>query len=391
MEIQSSLQYPAIELQISMLKKLRSLFFWLHLAAGCIGGLIVLLMSVTGVLLTYERQILASQEWGAVKVQIPANAQPLPIEDLLQKANISGAITLRRQPDAPIEVNRGKEGILYLDPYTAAPLGSPSKATREFMTQLRGWHRWLALEGTSRPIGKAITGACTLGFLFLVLSGLYIWLPRKFTWQHFKPILWFRSGLSGKARDFNWHNAIGIWSAIPLALIILSALPISYPWANQLIYDLTATQPPKADNTPQPKGPPTTANLNTLLAAAQQQQGWQSITFRPAPAEAPITFTIDRGDGGQPHLRSTLILDRSTAATLKSESFDDFNLGRKIRSYSRFLHTGESLGILGQTAAGLFSLGGAVLVYTGIALAWRRLQSWQRSRQAKDSAAVSAA
>lgn len=363
-----------------MLKNLRSLFFWLHLAAGCLGGLIILLMSVTGVLLTYERQILASQEWGAVHVQIPASAKPLPIEDLLQKANVSSSptITIRRQPDAPIELNRGKDGILYLDPYTAAPLGSPAKGAREFMTQLRSWHRWLALEGTSRPIGKAITGACTLAFLFLALSGLYLWLPRKFTWQHLKPILCFRSGLNGKARDFNWHNAAGIWSAIPLTLIILSALPISYPWANQLIYDLTATQPPKADNTPQPKEPPTTANLNTLLAAAQQQQqDWQSITFRPAPAEAPISFTIDRGDGGQPHLRSTLTLDRNTATTLKSESFQDFNLGRKIRSYSRFLHTGESLGILGQTAAGIFSAAAALLVWTGIALAWRRLQCWR--------------
>lgn len=377
-----------------MLNKLRSFFFWLHLAAGCLGGLIILVMSVTGVLLTYERQILANQEWGAVHVQIPASAtaQPLPIEDLLQKANVSGAITIRRQPNAPIEVNRGKEGILYLDPYTAAPLGTPSKAAREFMTQLRSWHRWLALEGSSRPIGKAITGACTLAFFFLVLSGLYIWLPRKFTWQHLKPILWFRSGLNGKARDFNWHNAVGLWSAIPLALIILSALPISYPWANQLIYDLTATQPPKADNTPQPKGPPNTANLNTLLSAAQQQQQvWQSITFRPAPSEAPITFTIDRGDGGQPHLRSTLTLDRNTAATIKSESFEDFNLGRKIRSYSRFLHTGESLGLPGQTAAGLFSLGGAVLVWTGIALAWHRLQIWltSRSKQTKTITAAS--
>ena len=46
----------------------------------------------------------------------------------------------------------------------------------------------------------------------------------------------------------------------------------------------------------------------------------------------------------------------------------------------RFAHTGEVLGIPGQTIAGLVSAGGAVLVWTGMALAWRRLRSWRKRR-----------
>jgi uncharacterized iron-regulated membrane protein len=38
----------------------------------------------------------------------------------------------------------------------------------------------------------------------------------------------------------------------------------------------------------------------------------------------------------------------------------------------RFAHTGEVLGLTGQTLAGLVSLASVVLVYTGIALALRR-------------------
>jgi len=37
--------------------QIRKVFFWLHLAAGCIAGAIVLLMSVTGAMLTYERHL----------------------------------------------------------------------------------------------------------------------------------------------------------------------------------------------------------------------------------------------------------------------------------------------------------------------------------------------
>jgi uncharacterized iron-regulated membrane protein len=37
----------------------RRILFWLHLSAGVSVGVVVLTMSVTGVLLTYEKQMLA--------------------------------------------------------------------------------------------------------------------------------------------------------------------------------------------------------------------------------------------------------------------------------------------------------------------------------------------
>ncbi len=39
--------------------KLRSVLFWLHLACGVVAGAVILIMSVTGALLTYQRQITA--------------------------------------------------------------------------------------------------------------------------------------------------------------------------------------------------------------------------------------------------------------------------------------------------------------------------------------------
>jgi len=55
--------------------------------------------------------------------------------------------------------------------------------------------------------------------------------------------------------------------------------------------------------------------------------------------------------------------------------------GRRLRSILRFAHTGEVLGVVGQTIAGLVTLGATVLVYTGLALAWRRLLKWMRRRR----------
>jgi hypothetical protein len=49
----------------------------------------------------------------------------------------------------------------------------------------------------------------------------------------------------------------------------------------------------------------------------------------------------------------------------------------------RFAHTGEVAGIVGQTVAGLVSAGGAFLVWTGLALAFRRFRVWAGRRFGK--------
>jgi uncharacterized iron-regulated membrane protein len=51
----------------------------------------------------------------------------------------------------------------------------------------------------------------------------------------------------------------------------------------------------------------------------------------------------------------------------------------------RFIHTGEVAGIPGQTIAGIASAGAAVLVYTGLALSWRRFRAWLARRRSRAS------
>ena len=78
-------------------------------------------------------------------------------------------------------------------------------------------------------------------------------------------------------------------------------------------------------------------------------------------------------------------VDRATAEVTKIETFNDLSAGRQFRSWLRFAHTGEYYGLTGQTIAGLATAGGAVLVYTGIALALRRFAAWMRRRSQSSS------
>lgn len=102
--------------------------------------------------------------------------------------------------------------------------------------------------------------------------------------------------------------------------------------------------------------------------------GWQSLSLRmPQKAGDPFPVMVDRGGRGQVHLRTMLNLDVTQQKVSPSpDNLSQQNLGRRLRMYSRYLHTGELFGFFGQTIAALCTLAAALLVWTGFALAWRR-------------------
>ncbi len=56
------------------MKSFRSVIFWIHLAVGVTAGIVIFIMSVTGVALTYEKQMI---EW-ADRNAWTAPASPRP-------------------------------------------------------------------------------------------------------------------------------------------------------------------------------------------------------------------------------------------------------------------------------------------------------------------------
>lgn len=374
------------------MKRFRKIIFWCHLPVGVIGGVVILIMCVTGVLLMYEKQITLWADTHTYKTAPPsADARHLPVATMIENARNSrgtapASITLRSDRSAPAEIGFGRETTpLFVNPYTGNVLGEGSQRVRSFFRTTTDWHRWLGAKGENRNVARAITGACNLGFLFLVISGFYLWWPRNWNLKYVRNVLWFKRGLPAKARDFNWHNTIGFWSTVPLFIVVLSAVVISYSWAGNLVYRIVGENPP-APRTNQPNAnanKDANAPLNDLetawLRAEQQVSDWQSITL-PLSNAPQLTFNIDRGTGGQPQKRAQLVLDRTTGEVVRWEPFSSYSRGRQLRSILRFAHTGEVLGIAGQTIAGVVSIGGAVLVLTGLGLAFRRFYAWLAKR-----------
>ncbi len=513
------------------MKLFRQILFWSHLAAGLTAGLFIGVMSFTGTTLAFEDELVTWAERDARQVTPPAilpsdssaktsattealakqGATRLSLADLQHKLREAqpefrtASMTLQNDPTAAVAFSAGRDGGFYINPYTGEIRQPSSTKVHDFMQLMLTWHRFLGREGDQRPIGKAINGACNIAFFVLAVTGLYLWWPRTWSWRGIKAIALFNWKLSGKARDFNWHNAIGLWSAPILIVLTLTAVPMSYRWGSNLIYQLVGEEPPAPPGVPGTTTTPTfeikrpspearPLGYDTLVATIQKDfPHWEQIVLRtgvasrgqrpaasmnasvphpatetvsggplpddlsrdgsrvtdprlavvsngvpgqipdlqlrPAPAEtnpgriavrngaanngtqpheaspepapiqrerstpsatengsekienqksriknapSPLTITIREAGSWPRTATTTLTLNPFTGEILKREGFGEYSTGRQIRTWTRFLHTGQALGWPGQLIAGLACLGACFLVYTGFALSFRR-------------------
>jgi len=388
---------------------LRKIVFWLHLSCGLLAGTVVFTMSLTGVLLMYERQINA---WVLSSHYVSAadNTQHLQLEQLLSIQQIAQpnqqatVMVITNHPGAPVSFLAGRRQVLNLNPYTGETMQIASPELDQFFNIVTGLHRWFNVQGENRALAREITGVSNVIFLFLLVSGLYLWLPVVWMWVLFKVRLFFKTSyLNSKTRDFHWHLIFGFWAALPLLVVVYTGTVISYPWAANLMYLAFGVEIPASIGAPGNAAVPgqggnqqgqqqplkasgnvgevetavtTYLSLDSLLAQVQIVTGthWNRFNITlPTAQQLTVQVEVDLGNGAQAHKRQTLSLARDSGKVLGITGFSDINEAQRLRGIARFLHTGEVLGFWGQTIAGLASFAALFMVWTGFALSWRRL------------------
>jgi len=373
---------------------IRKILFWLHLAVGVTVGLFIFIMAVTGVGLSFERQIVEFVDRDVRTVSVPNDAQQRPMNDLIEVVRRAGlgeptAIVVRNQPQAATQFTIGRNKTVYVDPYGGAVLGVSSARAHEFFFAIERLHRALGAPLGSKSAGQWLAGVSNLLFGALIVMGVFLWLPRKWSWKAVRASIAFRTGLRGRAREWNWHNVLGIWCALPLLVIVLTGVVMSFGWANALLFRLSGSTPGGSARFGERRSHAGESavrnepNYEQLLVAAKNlSPDWRTITLNTVQdPNGPVAAVIDTGAGGQPQMRTQYLLNRDTAAVVRTTTFGDGSLGQRLRAFVRFGHTGEYYGPLGQAIAALASLGACVLVYTGLSLSIRRLIATFKRKQ----------
>ena len=264
-----------------------------------------------------------------------------------RRDSVPATLTVASDPAEPVAVGSGQGRAVFVSPYTGEPLGGGATGKRACLRTVTDVHRWLGASGEARSKGRAVTGACKMAFLLLVLSGLYLWLPRA----------WTRATSRGSGEGLAARCATSI-DLVPVG---------QRPRLPRRRRDAaTAARAPARRGRAAALRRSRRASTHPSRALSAKSPARSACSGRPRRTRPYSSTSTTEPAASRRGVRSS----RSTARRAVRElgPFSSGSTGRRLRSVLRFAHTGEVLGPVGQSVAGLAQAGAALLVFTGLAL-----------------------
>jgi uncharacterized iron-regulated membrane protein len=376
----------------SPLARLRRLWLDVHLWLGVALMLVLIPLSVSGSILVWhdalDRTLHASRyAVTGPEASLPATAYAAAAEQVFAG---SAALTQLRLPqkvgDPVVAVGRiaGPPGPggrprtmnVWIDPPTGKVLASGELA-KTFTQWIHVLHGSLQIP----DIGRKVVG--WLGWAMFVSSatGLWLWWPRHAGFL--KGLRWRR----GASTMFNLHHMIGFWVCLPLAVLSLTGVYISFPQTSHALFGVPApaARPGGAARFAPPVAQPTTSLEAAVAAALTSKPGaklagintpttgkdpaWRVQLVQPGFKE-PSTVQVSDATG---EIKQARAGGRPGARPRGGEGGPD-----PLSRWMRRIHDGAEMGFLWQTIIFLAGLAPAVLGVTGFVM-WLRRRARQRA------------
>ncbi|MBL6456796.1 PepSY domain-containing protein [Belnapia sp. T6] len=343
-----------------------------HRWLGLTLGLVLLLLGVTGSILSFQREIDAALNPQLFRPSGPANPD-LNYAAILKLAEQATGRTPGsiRPPDdvwpvwvvSPPRMRGTPPGPnAYLDPATGTLLGERD-GRGSFIGVTRQLHEALLLRDWG---GHEAVGWLGVLLLLFALSGIWLWWPRGGSLGAALVTVRRRPTV---VLNLDLHRVIGIWMAVVLAVVALSGTAIVFPgWFRPLLGVAAPAQPSPAP----PRRDPMTVNADAAVTAAlahlpgqvatglllpsRGRQAWQ-VTLRPADGSAEV------------RARSFVTIDPWTGAVTEERGPRTRSLSEEILAMQRWLHGGALLGWPGRLLVFASGIAMPVLFVTGLA-AW---------------------
>jgi uncharacterized iron-regulated membrane protein len=381
----------------SFLARLRRVWLTAHLWLG-VGLLVALVpLSVSGALLVWHDALDRTLYAGRYAVSGPTAAQPASAYAAAAQGAFAGQATLTqlRLPSRPghpvVAVGRiagpapanGRPRTLnaWIDPPTAKVLATAEIASTATMV-IHRLHGQLLVPN----VGRKIVG--WLGWAMFVSSatGLWLWWPRHA--NILKGLRWRR----GASQLFNLHHTVGFWFCLPLAVLSLTGVYISFP---QTSHALLGAPPPPGPGVGQRPGrgdprfaPPLTAPHLTVdqavaTALAEAPGAILASVNLPQAGKAPAWRIEVQPPGAQPS--RTIRVDDASGAVKPAK--DRAGGGREgppdERSrWIRRMHDGTDMGPVWRTIITAAGIAPLILSLTGVVMWLRRRGRRLKLRQA---------
>ncbi|AWH84128.1 peptidase [Flavobacterium album] len=355
-------------------KKIRFIHKWL----GLTSGLIVFIVSITGCIFCFHDEIKdMTRDWRTVPVEAKPYIAPSVLQkkarelypDVVQSMVIYGG---EARPAFVYGVKDEDGYFIYFNPYSGKFLHAEN-LEEDFFHIVEHIHLYLLLPP---EIGKHIVGVATIIFIFLLITGIIQWWPKKR--KHLKDRLLVKWSAKWRRVNYDWHNISGFYIALVALVIAATGLTFTYEWMGDAMYyggNLGRDFPeeraePVIDTTLSQKDP------HAVMDKAFGQ------TLKLAPTKG-MYFIWDRGPkatmlaGSYPnaleyHHQSNLYFHPATGVLVKQQMYGDKSPGMKLKEMNYGLHTGQYFGLTGKIIAFIASLVAAALPVTGFVIWWGR-------------------
>ena len=216
---------------------MRKIFRNIHLWLSIPFGILITLICFSGAALVFEKEVmeLCHRDLYFVK---KVEAAPLPMEQLMTKVaatlpdsvSVTG-VNVSSDPERAYQVTLSKprRASMYVDQYTGEVTGKYERAP--FFNFMFRMHRWL-LDSMKQDggifWGKMIVGTSTLMFVFVLISGVFVWWPR--TRKALKNSLKIVANKGWRRFWYDLHVAGGMYALVFLLAMALTGLTWSFQW-----------------------------------------------------------------------------------------------------------------------------------------------------------------
>ncbi len=394
---------------------MKNFFRNIHLYLSLASGLVIAVVCFTGAALVFEKEL--QQTIYPERYKVEVGQSRVPLEQLVAElqSKVPGAkvnsVKVYDDPTRTVELSystedgkkegeaaaeakkkeeagkgkgeKGKGGggkgggsQAFMNPYTGELISLYTHRNSFFYTMF-ALHRWLLVQ---EP-GKLIVGISTSMFLFIILTGIILWWPKKV--KALKQRLTLKLNGGWKRINHDLHIVIGFYTAIFLFVFAFTGLAWSFEWFNDAIYTVTGTENKRPEpplSTVQPGAKPISFDKALAVAKAELPNGeFYTLGTAKDSAEA-VTITAMPKDAAHERASNQIFLDQYTGAKIGQNFFAERNLGQRVRATFYPVHVGSIGGLPGRIIAFLSCVAGFTFPITGIILWINRLNKNKKKK-----------
>ena len=391
----------------------------LHLWTGLTFGAILVVLGLTGSLLSWIHELDSMLNPGLLQVAPPSHlraGEPWRVDAALVQAATD---TLVANPGygrpSMLELPE-RAGDVFVAWYRPAP--APGAApwtqtvTRQVMVDpatlaVTGERNW-GEAGLSRPllmptlfhihrylvageVGKVVIAVTGVSLLLMTLTGIVLWWPRMAKAAIWKAVT-VRHGGSWPRFSFQLHRAGGFFAAPMLLATAFSGVYFNMPdWVTPAIKAVSSVTP-NAKLTNKSAGEARVSAAGAVTAARAQFPAAR-VSRLSFPAKPNQPFEVRVRQPGELRMgpgATRISVDSGNGAVLRVIDPVRAKSGDKFISWLFPLHTGEAFGTAGRVSISLFGLVPLAFFVTGLVV-WLKLRKPVKAPNQKKQAAVLAA